>query len=212
MYLFTSAYPAAKELLQSRFGYRSGITRLIDQCRSDYPSPFWDELAECDYDAELNRLVGWWPAPQNPDHPSDAVEVLFIALEDLPYSFKLRGSTTWSRDPEDWQWWYNDDYSGPQFKSQIMDFAFEQSEIHDQAKPAKNRRRKNAATNSYEVVEMFFSLGYFGFLVRELIRSTGTAKILGNRLSRWFVIGHPDAVYGIIMGRLTRSRWQTYHG
>jgi hypothetical protein len=169
-------------------------------------------LAACDYDAELNRLNDWWPTPPHRLAPSEAVEVLFIALEDVPYSFDLRGSASWSRDPDDWEWWFHDDYSGPQFASQIMKFAFERSEVHDEVQPRQNRRGKDAASNSEEVVEMFFSLGYFGLLVRELIRNKETTQMLGNRPSRWFVIGHPDAVYGIILGKLSRSRWQTFHG
>jgi len=169
-------------------------------------------LTACDYDAELNRLVAWWPTPKSREYPSSNVEVLFLALDDVPFGFDLRGSTKWSHDPDDWQWWYDDDYLGPHFVSQIMQLALERAEFYDDTKPQKQLRIKYAASNSWEVVEMFFSLGYFGLLVRELIRNTDNARILGQCSSRWFVIGHPDAVYGIIMGKLTRSRWQTFHG
>ena len=162
LYLGTCAYPAAKQLIQSRLGYRSGIRALIDQCRTDCPSKLWDELAGCDYDAELERLIDWWPMPRQRGSPTDDVEVLLIALEDLPYRFSLRGNAKWSRDPEDWQWWYEDDYAGPQFSSQVMSLALERAEVHDQAQPRKRRRRKDAAGDAYEVVEMFVSLGYFG--------------------------------------------------
>ncbi len=187
------------------------MVSLIERCRADYPSALWDELAACDYDAELSRLLAWWPKPNSRESPSDQVEVLFLALEDVPCSFDLRGSTTWSRDPNDWLWWRDDDYSGPQFESEVMRFAFERSEVHDEAESQRQPRTSDQASNSWEVLEMFFSLGYFGLLVRELIRNTDSSRILGKRASRWFVIGHPDAVYGIILGKLSRSRWQTFH-
>ncbi len=212
MYLDTHAYPAAKKLLQSRLGFQAGLAALLDACRIHYHSPFWDELAACDFDAELKRFGQWWPKPKSRISPAGDVDVLFIALGDYPRSFDLRGSTKWSRDPDDWQWWYHDDYSGPQFSSEIMGYALDRAEAHDKAAPPQPRRVKDASQRSQEVVEMFFSLGYFGLLVRELIRRTDSARILGQRASRWFVIGHPDAVYGIILGKLTRSRWQTFHG
>ena len=92
-----------------------------------------------------------------------------------------------------------------------MDLAFERAEFHDDAKPSRKRRGGHAPINSLEVVEMFFSLGYFGLLARELIRRADNSLLLGNRSSRWFVIGHPDAVYGIVMGKVTKSRWQIFH-
>jgi hypothetical protein len=212
MYLFKHAYPAAKELLQSRVGYLSGMKRLLVQCRADFSSPLWKELAACDFEGELNQLCTWWPASKGRDFPADDIEVLFIALEDVPYSFELRGSKNWSRDPANWNWWYDNDYFGPTFKSTIMGFALGRSEIHDRETPFLKRRRKHAPANSDEVVEMYFSLGYYGLLVRELIRNFDKARILGNRDDRWLVIGHPDAVYGIILGKLTRTRWLAFQG
>src|SRR5207244_3605392 len=99
------------------------------------------------------------------------------------FSFSLRGSTKWSRDPENWKWWYDDDYSGPQFKSKIMAYAFERAEIHDEAESTRKRRAKHAPDNSENVTEMFFSLGYFGLLVREVIRRSDNSQLLGNRSS-----------------------------
>src|SRR5262245_17950012 len=154
MYLFKHAYPAAKRLLQSRISYRAAMKKLIDLCRADCASPLWDELAECDYESELNRLIDWWPARRRRKAPPDGVEVLFVALEDVPYSFTLRGSTKWSRDPKEWDWWYDDDYMGPRFESKIMSYALERSEIIDRAKPPTQRRSQHAPMNSDEVVEM----------------------------------------------------------
>jgi hypothetical protein len=188
------------------------MKRLLAQCRTDFASPLWDELAASDFEGELNRLCNWWPAPKVRDFPSDDVEVLFIALEDVPYSFELRGSKNWSRDPGNWNWWYDNDYFGPTFKSTIMRFALDRSEIHDRDVPLLKRNRKHAPANSDEVVEMYFSLGYYGLLVREFIRNVDKSRILGNRDGRWLVIGHPDAVYGIILGKLTRARWLPFRG
>jgi hypothetical protein len=212
MYLFEHAYPAAKTLIQLPVDYRTGMKALLDQCRADYASPLWDELAACDYEAELNRITDWWPTPRHRESPADDIEVLFIALEDVPYSFDLRGNANWSRDSENWEWWYDHSYSGPRFKSKIMEYAFERSEIHDRANPPKGRFGEHAPDNSYEVVEMFFSLAYFGLLVQEFVRNSDRSRILGNRFDRWFVVGHPDAVYGIIMGKLTRSQWHPFLG
>jgi hypothetical protein len=41
--------------------------------------------------------------------------VLWFAPHDVPKDLDLRGSSKWSRDPDDWQWFYHDDYAGPSY-------------------------------------------------------------------------------------------------
>jgi hypothetical protein len=96
--------------------------------------------------------------------------------------------------------------------SQIMDFAFRQSELCDLDHPLKKPLGKDRAGSAYEVVEMYFSLGYYGLLLCETLRKFDPAQFLGTRAERWFTIGHPDSEYGIIMGQLTRSQWIPYQG
>jgi hypothetical protein len=211
-YLADIAYPAAKSLLQSRCSYKSGINRLLDECQTQFPSPLWDELAQRDYSREYQRFERWWPKRSARGYPPESIEVLFIALEDFPLGCTLRGSSKWSRDPEDWQWWFDDDYFGPYYRSEIMAVALGRAEHHDQLASSRKtgRRRKGGASCSEEVVEMFFSLGLFGLLTRNLIRSVPAADLLGRRANRWFVLGHPDALYGIILGKQTRTRWESF--
>lgn len=213
MYHDKFAYPVAKELLQSRHGRRT-IDELLETCSQHYPSPLWEELQKCDYHGESKAFQHWWSKEVRKNFPRTDVEVLFIALEDVPYSCTLRGSTKWSRDPNDWEWWYDDNYNGPQFRSTIMAYALERAEIHDTDATIRVRKRikPDAAGSAYEVIEMFYSLVLYGWLMRDLVRTLDVSKLLGKRPSRWVVIGHPDAVYGIILGRQTRSRWITYRG
>ena len=147
-YLGEYAYPSAKALLQSRYGFRRGIATLLDQCRDHYPSELWDVLASYDYESEYKRFEKAWPGPRSRSRAREDVEVFFLALEDVPYGFDLRGSTRWSADPDDWEWWYDDDYFGPYIGSKLMKFAFEQAEAHDSEEPPQ----RAAAKNSWEVM------------------------------------------------------------
>jgi hypothetical protein len=209
---YQKAHRAAKKLLQSSGTLRFRIERALSACQSQYASPLWAELLDCDYAGEMRRYRKWWSKEVRANFPGTDVEVLFIALQDLPVGFTLRGSTEWSRDPNDWAWWYHDNYRGPGFESSIMsiEMAFARAEIHDQRSVQCDIPDK--AKNSWEVLEQYFSLVLYGSLTLELIRTCPRQWFMGQRRIRWFVIGHPDALYGIILGKLTPSRWFAYHG
>lgn len=210
-YLFKRAYPQAKLLLQSRRGFAGGVKELLKQAAEDFPSSLWEEVTAQDFEAESQRFAEWWPRKENESFPRDDIEVLFLGLEDVPYGCDLRGSSTWSRDPEDWDWWYNDELLGTSYRSEIMSFALDRAEALDK-EAERQWFEDDRAETSFEVVEMFFSLGLYGLLMRELIRQADRKLLLGGRSDRWVVLGHPDAEYGIILGRATQTRWQTFRG
>lgn len=210
-YLFKRAYPQAKLLLQSRVGFAGGIKKLLDQAREDFPSALWEELAGQDFQAEYERFAKWWPGRKSDCFPEDDIEVLFQGLEDVPYGFDLRGSSTWSRDSEDWKWWYDDELIASSYRSEVMTFALDRAESYDK-EAERQWYEDDRAETAFEVVEMLFSLGLYGLLMREFIRRADRELLLGGRADRWFVLGHPDALHGIILGRATRNRWQTYRG
>ena len=60
------------------------------------------------------------------------VEVLWFAMWDVTEWFTLRGSSSWSRDPEDWDWWYRDDYDGGEASSPVL------VQMHALARAAEN--------------------------------------------------------------------------
>jgi hypothetical protein len=207
MYEATHVYPALKTILQSRLQFRAGVERLLDTCREHCPDSAWDTIADYDYTAELDRFTRWYSDNVACNVPPNDVEVLWFAPHDIPTDLDLRGSSKWSRDPEDWQWFYHDDYDGPSYTSKLVTEAYWLTD-YEGIVP----KRTSPANHPHEVVEFVYSLGIYGLCVRELVRSVDASAILGNRSSRWLVIGHPDSVYGVILGTLTRSRWQTYHG
>lgn len=207
MYEATHVYPALKEILQSRLRFRSGIDCLLVTCRRHCPDPVWDKIAQYDYVAELDRFIRWYLDQVASKLPPENIEVLWFAPHDIPEDLSLRGSSQWSRDPEDWQWFYEDDYDGPRYASQVVTDAYRLTDYEGLVP-----KRSSPANHPHQVVEFVYSLGVYGLCVRELVRSVDATAILGNRSNRWLVVGHPDSVYGVILGKLTRSRWQTFQG
>jgi hypothetical protein len=207
MYEAKYVYPALKAILQSRLRFQGGINLLIDTCREHCPDPVWDKISRYDYGGEVDRFTRWYSNKVAPQLPPGEIEVLWVAPDDLPISFTLRGSSDWSRDPEDWRWFYNDDYDGPRYESKLVSDAYWLTDY--EGLPPE---RESAAESPQQVVDFVYSLGIYGLCLRELIRTVDPPAFLGNRSSRWFVVGHPDSVYGVILGKLTRSRWHTFHG
>lgn len=208
-YRFKRAYPQAKRLLNSGQGFAGGIKELLKQAEEDFVSPLWEELAAQDFQAEYERFAQWWPKPKSKEFPEDEYVVLFLGLEDVPYGFDLRGSSTWSRNPDDWGWCYTDEMLGMSYGSEIMRFALDRAEALDKEAERHWLEDDRAETN-FEVVEMFFSLGLYGLLMRELIRQADRKLLLGGRSERWVVLGHPDAEYGIILGKATQTGWEPF--
>lgn len=199
-------YPAVKEVLQSRLGFGGGVTKALDLCRTHCPHPSWDEVAALDFDAERERMLRFWrDVSRRP--PPEPVDVLWIAPHDLPTSFNLRGSSRWSRDPDDWKWFYEDDYQGPTYESRVLRRAAEMTESEEPV-PKGNRPASDPET----VVSLFFSLVLYGLGTKEAARAADGSGLLGGRTDRWFVVGHPDAVYGVILGRLSPRGWHGFKG
>ena len=120
MYLFDHAYPSAKAILQADSGFNNSIRNLLATCRKHCPDDAWNKISEYDYDAEAHSLETWWMNSVVPNTPPVAIDVLWIAPHDVPENFDLRGSTKWSKDPNEWEWYYDDDFMGPTFESRIM--------------------------------------------------------------------------------------------
>lgn len=208
MYEATHVYPALKAILQSRLRFEKGIDLLLQTCREHCPDPFWDTIAEYDYAAELERFIRWFTVDVTHKAPPDNIEVLWFAPHDVETDLDLRGSSQWSRDPEDWQWFYHDDYEclAP-FHSELVSAAYWLTDY--EGIPPK---RNSPAEHPARAVQLFYSLGIYGLCARELVRRVAASAILGKRTSRWLVVGHPDSLHGVILGKLTRHRWQTFHG
>jgi len=207
MYLMKHAYPQAKEILSRQTEFKKGTAALLSQCEADYPHSIWRDVRRLALEGERDRMKRWWtrrfarrPAPKE-------IEVLWVALWDVPEGFHLRGTSAWSRDPEDWSWTFSDDYSGPEFESPLMQRAFKLTESVSMGAASRGR---NAAGSVYEVVEMFFSLVFFGLAIRDVVQGADPRTVLGSRQSRWIVIGHPDSEYGVLIGEMTKDGWRPF--
>src|SRR5262245_50147113 len=118
MWSSTQGEPVVKEVIANASGVRDGIDRLLRYFNERCPHPIWKEMAALDYEADVAAIQSWlesqYPFPE-------AVEVLWFALWDVADGFNLGGSTHWSKDPEGWEWWYDNDYWGKQYSSPVLE-------------------------------------------------------------------------------------------
>lgn len=166
MYELDYVYPALKSILQTRALFRGGVQRLLETCRAHCRDAVWDKIA-VDYDEECKRLIRWYSRSVGRMPPPDDIEVIWIAPHDVPTNFNLRGSSQWSRDPDDWQWFYHDDYCGPAYESELVATA---NELTDD-EFAVPKKRRTPANDPHAVVEFLYSLAVYGLCFRELVRS-----------------------------------------
>ena len=82
----------------------------------------------------------------------------------------------------------------------------------DSASTGASKRRRDAAGSVHEVVEMLFSLVFFGLAIRDVVQFADPLTVLGSRQSRWIVIGHPDSEYGVFLGEMTKVGWRSFVG
>lgn len=161
-------------------------------------------MAALDYDADATAIRRWierqLPVP-------DPVEVLWLAFWDVADGFDLRGSTKWSKDPEDWEWWYEDDFRGKSYGSPVL------KKMHALARKVENPevfpRKKNGV---WDLTDYLLTIGYVGLAAAHVCRSIQAARFLGGRKERWVVTGFPDAVYGVIVGKVTHAGFEPFVG
>jgi hypothetical protein len=70
---------------------------LLAYCGQRCPHSIWEDMARLDYAGDVAGMQQWLDR-QLPIH--NAVQVLWFAMWDVTTGFDLRGSTSWSRDPE----------------------------------------------------------------------------------------------------------------
>jgi hypothetical protein len=163
-------------------------------------------MADIDYEGDADGIQRWFAA-QLPF--PDEVEVLWFAFWDVTDGFDLRGSTKWSRDPENWEWWYHDDFRGDSYQSPAL------IEMHDFARAVEDPARQPKAKGGvWDLTEYLLTIGYVSLAAAQVFRDTSRRQLLGGRKERWVVTGFPDAVYGLIVGRLTADGFQPFvtHG
>ena len=195
-------YGAVKEILTKHSDLGDGVEALLRYCKQRCPHPAWDEMAGLPYaaDADAMRawLVGRLPIP-------DAVEVVWFAPWDVVTGLDLRGSTSWSRDPEDWEWWYRDDFDAGGYESPVL------AGMLDVARRAENPEDgPDIVGGVSELTDWVLAAGYVSLAAIWAMRTIEAAPVLGGRRELWAVSGFPDAVYGIILGRLTSSGFDAF--
>jgi hypothetical protein len=204
MWSSTQGEPVVKDVIATAQGVRQGIDRLLRYFNERCPHPIWNEMVALDYEADVAAIQSWleshYPFPE-------AVEVLWFAFWDVTDGFNLRGSTHWSKDPEDWEWWYEDDFRGKRYGSPVLE------QMHALARrvddPVIFPRKKNGV---WDLTDYLLTIGYVGLAVAQVCRSTDRRRLLGGRSERWVVTGFPDAVYGIIVGKVTPDGFEPFRG
>jgi hypothetical protein len=183
-----------KDTIATSSSVREGVDRLLDYFQKRHPNAVWQKMANLDYEADVKDIQEWFAA-QLPF--PDSVEVLWLAFWDETVGFDLRGATRWSQDPENWDWWFHDDFHGKSYESPIL------AGMHTLARKVENPEYPTPKGGVWDLTEFLFTIGYVGLVAAQVFRSIDQQKLLGGRAERWVVTGFPDAVYGIIVGRIT---------
>ncbi len=196
------SYRLIEQVVAQHPNLPDGMAALVEHCAQRYPHPIWDETARIDYSSDVNAMQAWFldqlPIPE-------PVEVVWFALWDVATGFDLRGSTSWSRDPEDWDWWYHDDFQAGSYESRVLE------DMHDLARQVEDPEEgPDVPGGVWELTESLLALGYVSLAAVHVLRSVDVAAVLAGRQERSAVSGFPDAVYGIILGRLTPTGFELF--
>jgi hypothetical protein len=160
-------------------------------------------MAELDYEGETASIQRWL-VRQLPQARS--VEVFWFAFWDVTVGFELRGASQWSRDPEDWEWWYHDDFHGDDFESDVLNRMHSLAASVDD--PTKSRRKEGGV---WELMDYLLTIGYVGLAAAQAFRQTDPHQLLDGHKERWVVTGFPDAVYGLIVGKVTPQGFSPFN-
>lgn len=196
------AHGALKRVLDGGHEFAAGMSALLGYCDQRRPHPVWSAVASLDYDGDVPRMEAWLrrKLPIRPD-----VEVLWLALWEVLEGFDLRGSSSWSRDPEDWQWWFTDDYSAGSYRSGVLQDMYQAAAGADD--PLGTR------PSLVELVDWVAGAGYVALAAILCIEQIDPRVLLGERDCLWLVLGHPDALYGVILGCVTPAGFERHpHG
>lgn len=174
---------------------------LVAYCDDRCPHPIWEKMASLEYAEDVAGMQRWLEQ-QLPVR--DAVQVLWFAMWDVTTGFDLRGSTSWSRDPEDWEWWYRDDFSGGSYQSHVLE------QMHALASEVEDPEKPTADDGVWELTDLYLTLGYISLAAAEILDRLDADALLGDRRELWAVSGHPDMVYGIILGRVTQTGFKAF--
>ena len=200
MWSSTGGDQTVKEIVATASSVREGINRLLGYFQARCPHPIWNKMAQLDYDQDMWNIHAWLDA-QLP--LPDAVEVLWFAFWDVTRGFDLRGSSTWSKDAEDWEWTYSDDFRGESYASPVLNQTLTLAREADD--PTIFGRPENGV---WDLTDYLLTIGYVGLVPAHIFRTGDAKRLLGERRERWIVTGFPDAVYGIIVGRLTAQGFE----
>ena len=121
-------YEELKQIVARGSDVSDGMAALLASCRERYPDPTWDLIGGLDYRGAAEDLRAWLLEQTIPD----PVEVIWFAMWDVTTGFDLRGSTSWSRDPENWDWWFHDDFAAGSYQPPIL------GEMHDLARQVED--------------------------------------------------------------------------
>jgi hypothetical protein len=193
MWWETEGEDFVKGVFASGAGVRDGVGRLLEYFKLRHPHPVWRRMAALDFDADAESIRDWFvdqfPFP-------DTLAVCWFAFWDVTTGFDLRGASDWSEDPEDWEWWYHDDYHGDAYESPVL------AAMHELVDDAEAERVRGGVA---DLTEFLLTIGYVGLVAGQVFREVDRRRLLGRRDERWVVTGFPDAVYGAIVGRVTAA-------
>ncbi len=203
-------YKWAKQILYKHPEPARGIELILKRCHKVAPNRFWKSCNEWDYETDSKLIREWlFRAMTHPrKRPTDDIAILWIGLHDVEERFDLRGSRSWSKDPNDWEWCARDTYCFDEddpsptmagCSSRVMSGWV--SEM-----PEAVSKRKNAPNMG----SWFATLVYAALIGEEFFRKQASDVVLGARKERWLAVGHPDSEYGIILGRRTKTKWFPY--
>lgn len=190
-----------KEIVATSSGVREGVDRLLEYLCQRRPHAVWRRMAKLDYESDVQAIQKWFiaqfPIP-------NAVAVLWFAFWDVTEGFDLRGSTKWSQNPEDWEWWYHADYDAKSYESSVL------VGMHELASEVENPEVVHPKGGVWDLMEYLLTIGYVSLAAAQVFRYADPCQILGRRDDRWLVTGFPDAIYGIIVGRVTVNGFEPF--
>ena len=193
-------YAPVKRVVATTSTFPQGMAALLEYCRTSHPHPVWEQMERLDFGADSEAVTAWF-AGRLPI-PRDAV-VLWFAPWDMAEGFDLRAAPAWSRDAENWEWWYDGDVSMGSYRSRVLTRVLALARDADQG----------AATGPgvYQLTEWVLALGYLCLAGIQAMEAAGRAELLGDREELWAVAGFADAVFGLVLGRMGRTGFDRSH-
>jgi hypothetical protein len=140
-----------KEIVATSSGVREGIDRLLEYLHQRRPHAIWRRMAKLDYEGDVQAIQDWFIAQFPIPHP---VAVLWFAFWDVTEGFDLRGSTRWSQNPEDWEWWYHADYNGKSYESSVL------VQMHALACEVESPEVVRPKGGVWDLMEYLLTIGY----------------------------------------------------